>query len=254
LTDCAAPLYAGPANPIGSGRRLKTVHPQSQSSEHPMGRFVQATDQLSNYLSRLGGREHPALARCRTETAQMGGIAVMQIAPEQGAFLAMLVRLLGARACLEVGTFTGYSALATALALPADGRLVALDVSRDYADKARGYWREAGVEEKIDLRLGPALQTLDAMLAAGEGPFDFAFVDADKTNYDNYYERALKLVRPGGLIAFDNMLWSGAVADPAETDEATLALRALNAKIHADERVDMALATVGDGVMLARVR
>jgi predicted O-methyltransferase YrrM len=219
-----------------------------------MGRFVQATDQLMDYLSRTGAREHPALARCRVETAQMGGISVMQIAPEQGAFLAMLVRLIGARACLEVGTFTGYSALAVALAMPADGRLVALDVSKDYTDKARGYWREAGVEGKIDLRRGPGLETLDAMVAAGEGPFDFAFVDADKTNYDNYYERALRLVRPGGLIAFDNMLWQGRVADPRETGEDTVALRALNAKIHGDERVDMALATVGDGVMLARVR
>jgi predicted O-methyltransferase YrrM len=219
-----------------------------------MGRFVQATDQLMDYLSRVGAREHPALARCRVETAQMGGISVMQVAPEQGAFLAMLVRLIGARACLEVGTFTGYSALAVALAMPADGRLVALDVSRDYTDKALSYWREAGVEGKIDLRLGPGLETLDAMVAAGEGPFDFAFVDADKTNYDNYYERALRLVRPGGLIAFDNMLWQGRVADPAETGEDTVALRALNARIHGDERVDMALATVGDGVMLARVR
>jgi predicted O-methyltransferase YrrM len=219
-----------------------------------MGRFVQATDQLMDYLSRVGAREHPALARCRAETAQMGGISVMQIAPEQGAFLAMLVRLTGARACLEVGTFTGYSALAVALAMPADGRLVALDVSKDYTDKARGYWREAAVEEKIDLRLGPGLETLDRMVAVGEGPFDFAFVDADKVNYDNYYERALRLVRPGGLIAFDNMLWQGRVADPAETGEDTAALRALNAKIHGDRRVDMALATVGDGVMLARVR
>jgi predicted O-methyltransferase YrrM len=219
-----------------------------------MGHFVESTPELMDYLSRVGAREHPALARCRAETQGMGGIAVMQIAPEQGAFLAMLVKLIGARRCLEVGTFTGYSALAVALALPPDGRLVALDVSKDFTDRARGYWREAEVDGKIDLRLGPGLDSLDRTIAAGEGPFDFAFVDADKVNYDNYYERALKLVRPGGLIAFDNMLWSGAVADPGVTDPDTSALRALNAKIHGDARVDMALATVGDGVMLARVR
>jgi caffeoyl-CoA O-methyltransferase len=219
-----------------------------------MGHFVESTPELMDYLARVGAREHPALARCRAETQGMGGIAVMQIAPEQGAFLAMLVKLIGARRCLEVGVFTGYSALAVALALPPDGRLVALDVSKDFTDRARGYWRAAEVDGKIDLRLGPGLDSLDRMIADGEGPFDFAFVDADKANYDNYYERAMKLVRPGGLIAFDNMLWSGAVADPGVTDPDTSALRALNAKIHGDARVDMALATVGDGVMLARVR
>jgi caffeoyl-CoA O-methyltransferase len=219
-----------------------------------MGRFVKSTDQLEDYLSRLGAREHPAQTRCREETQQMGRISGMQIAPEQGAFLAMLVKLIGARRCLEVGTFTGYSALSVALALPPQGRIVALDVSKEFTDKARAYWREAGVEDKIDLRLGPGVDTLDRMIAAKEGPFDFAFIDADKPNYDNYYERALQLVRPGALIAFDNMLWSGAVADLAVTDPDTTALRALNAKIHADPRVDMALATVGDGVMLARVR
>ena len=219
-----------------------------------MGRFVKSTDQLEDYLSRLGAREHPAQVRCRAETQQMGRISGMQIAPEQGAFLAMIVRLTGAKQCLEVGTFTGYSALSVALALPPGGRIVALDVSKEFTDKARGYWREAGVEDRIDLRLGPGVETLDRMIEGAEGPFDFAFIDADKPNYDNYYERALKLVRPGALIAFDNMLWSGAVADPSVTDPDTTALRSLNAKIHADERVDMALATIGDGVMLARVR
>jgi len=216
-----------------------------------VGRFVGGTDRLMDYLSRYGAREDPALTHCREETAQMGQIAMMQIAPEQGAFLAMLVKLIDATRCLEVGVFTGYSALSVALAMPAEGRVVALDVSKDYTDKARVYWREAGVADKIDLRLGPGVDALDAMIAAKEGPFDFAFIDADKTNYDNYYERSLKLVRPGGLIAFDNMLWTGAVADPSITDPDTSALRALNAKIQADERVDMALATVGDGVMLA---
>jgi predicted O-methyltransferase YrrM len=219
-----------------------------------MGRFVHATDDLMVYLSRVGAREHPAQAQCREDTQAMGRIAGMQIAPEQGAFLAMLVKLIGATRCLEVGVFTGYSALSAALAMPPGGRLVALDVSREYTDKARVYWRDAGVDDRIDLRLGPGLVTLDAMIAAGEGPFDFVFIDADKINYDNYYERALKLARPGALIAFDNMLWGGAVADLAVTDPDTSALRTLNAKIHGDARVDMALATVGDGVMLARVR
>ena len=219
-----------------------------------MGRFVTATDALMDYLSHVGAREHPAQARCREETQKMGPVAGMQIAPEQGAFLALLVKLIDARRCLEVGTFTGYSSLSVALALPDGGRIVALDVSREFTDKARGYWREAGVEAKIDLRLGPGVESLDAMVEAKEGPFDFAFIDADKGNYDNYYERALRLMRPGALILFDNMLWSGAVADRSVKDRDTTALRDLNAKIHADERVDMALATVGDGVMMARVR
>jgi len=219
-----------------------------------MGRFVKATDELMDYLSRVGARELPAQTRCREETQKMGAVSGMQIAPEQGAFLALMVKLVGATRCLEVGTFTGYSALSVALALPAEGRIVALDVSKEFTDKARGYWREAGVEAKIDLRLGPGVETLDAMISAGEGPFEFAFIDADKGNYDDYYERALKLMRPGGLILFDNMLWSGAVADPAVTDPNTSALRTLNAKIHGDDRVDMALATIGDGVMMARIR
>jgi caffeoyl-CoA O-methyltransferase len=219
-----------------------------------MGRFIKATDELIAYLSRVGGREHPAQTRCREETQQMGRISGMQITPEQGAFLALMAKLIGATRCLEVGVFTGYSALSVALALPSGGRIVALDVNKAFTDKARAYWQEAGVEEKIDLRLGPAVDSLDAMIAGQEGPFDFAFIDADKVNYDAYYERALQLVLPGGLIAFDNMLWSGAVADPTVNDPDTSALRALNAKIHDDPRVDMALATIGDGVMLARVR
>src|SRR5690349_18648567 len=199
-----------------------------------MGRFVKATDQLMDYLSKTGAREHPAQNHCREETQSMP-MAMMQIAPEQGAFLGILVQLIGATRCIEVGTFTGYSALSVALALPPNGHIVALDVSKDFTDRARAYWKEAGVEKKIELRVGAAL-------------FDFAFIDADKTNYDNYYERALKLLRTGGLIAFDNMLWGGSVADPKATDADTAALRALNAKIHEDSRVDMALATVGDGV------
>lgn len=218
-----------------------------------MGRFVKATDALMDYLSRVGAREAPAQTRCREETQKMP-MAMMQIAPEQGAFLALLAKLTNARRYVEIGTFTGYSALSVALAMPLDGKVVALDVSKEFTDRARGYWQEAGVDGKIDLRLGPGLPALDKMIASREGPFDLAFIDADKTNYDGYYERVLTLLRPGGLVALDNMLWSGAVADPKVTDADTSALRALNAKIHADQRVDMALATVGDGVMLARKR
>ena len=218
-----------------------------------MGRFVTASAALMEYLSRVGARETPAQVRCREETQKLP-MAMMQIAPEQGAFLALLAKLTQARRYVEIGTFTGYSALSVALAMPDDGKVVALDVSKDFTDRARGYWKEAGVDGKIDLRLGPGLEALDKMIQSGEGPFDLAFIDADKTNYDGYYERVLKLLRVGGLVALDNMLWSGAVANPKVTDADTSALRALNAKIHADARVDMALATIGDGVMLARKR
>jgi len=192
--------------------------------------------------------------RLREETARMkwGG---MQIGPDQAAFFAVLVRAIGATRALEIGTFTGYSALAVASALPAEGRLVCCDVSDEWTQVGRRYWREAGVEDKIDLRLAPANDTLDALLReSGPDSFDFAFVDADKPGYDGYYERCLTLVRPNGLIAFDNTLWSGAVADPARNDDDTKALRALNAKAHADARVDACLLTVGDGVLLVRRR
>jgi caffeoyl-CoA O-methyltransferase len=208
---------------------------------------------LRDYVERTGAREHPALRRCREETAKLPN-ATMQIAPEQGGFLALLAKLVGARRTFEVGTFTGYSALSVALALPEGGQVVALDVSKEYTDRAREYWKEAGMDGRIDLRLGPGLDSLDRMLADGEGPFDMAFIDADKTNYDSYYERALRLLRPGGVIALDNMLWSGLVADLSVDDPSTGALRALNAKIREDERVDMALTTIADGVMLARKR
>ncbi|MGB8365856.1 MAG: O-methyltransferase [Rhizomicrobium sp.] len=218
-----------------------------------MSRTLKITDALEAYVARLGARVTPAQVRCREETAGLP-MAQMQIGPDQGAFMALLVKLIGATRTLEIGSFTGYSALSVALALPVEGRVVALDISRDFTDRARTYWKDAGVDGKIELRLGPAVETLDSMIAANEGPFDFAFIDADKPNYDAYYERVLKLLRPGGLIAIDNVLWSGAVADPAINDESTVALRALNAKIHDDTRVDMALATIGDGVMLARKR
>jgi predicted O-methyltransferase YrrM len=218
-----------------------------------MSRMIPVTEALMEYVQRVGAREHPALRRCREETAQLPN-SNMQIAPEQGAFLALLAKLLGARQTLEIGTFTGYSALSVALALPEDGRLVALDVSREYTDRARRYWKEAGMDNRVELRLGPALDSLDRMIGSGEGPFDMGFIDADKSNYDHYYERVLWLIRSGGVIALDNMLWSGAVADASINDPDTCALRALNAKIQADERVDMAMATIADGVMLARKR
>jgi predicted O-methyltransferase YrrM len=178
----------------------------------------------------------------------------MQISPDQGQFMALLVKLLGARRTIEVGTFTGYSALTVALALPPDGRVLACDVSDEYTRIGRPFWQQAGVADRIELVLAPALQTLDARLAAGEsGRYDFAFIDADKSNYDLYYERCLALLRPGGLIALDNMLWGGAVARPA-TDADTLALQALNSKLQGDQRIDHALLTVGDGLALARKR
>jgi len=215
--------------------------------------MLRGSDQLEAYVDANGARESAAQIRCREETAQMP-MAMMQIGADQGAYMALLAKLIGATRYLEIGTFTGYSALSVAQALPANGQIVCLDVSKDFTDRAREYWKEAGVAGKIDLRLGPAVDEMDRMIAAKEAPFDFVFIDADKPNYDAYYERALKLVRQGGLIALDNMLWSGAVADPANSDASTVAIRALNRKIHADERVDVALATIGDGVMLARKR
>jgi len=179
---------------------------------------------------------------------------LMQISPDQGQFMALLVRLMGARRAIEVGVFTGYSALCVALSLPPDGHLLACDISEEYARVGRPYWEQAGVAQKIELRLAPALQTLDALLAEGAGgTYDFAFIDADKPAYDGYYERCLMLLRPGGLIVFDNMLWSGKVAGP-ERDADTSALHALNVKLHGDERVDVSLLAIGDGVTLARKR
>ncbi len=213
-------------------------------------RTLNLTDELQDYVRRLGVREPPVLARLREETAQLPQ-RNMQISPEQGAFMAMLVRLMGARQCLEVGTFTGYSSTAVALALPADGRVTCCDGSVEWTDIARRYWADAGVGDRIDLRIGPALETLKSL---EERSFDFAFIDADKSSYDAYYERALKLVRHGGLIAIDNVLWSGRVVDEADRDDDTLAIRALNDKIATDERVEMVLLPIGDGLTLAQVR
>ena len=212
-------------------------------------------DALIGYLGTHGLREHAVLARCRAETAALGGISMMQIAPEQGAFMAMLARLTGAKRVVELGVFTGYSSLAVALALPEDGRIIACDVSEEWTKRARGYWAEAGQAHKITLKLGPGVETLDKLLAEGEaGRFDLAFIDADKVSYDQYYERVLELLRPGGLVLIDNVLWSGQVADPGDKSPETEALRKLNAKIKADERVDMVLLPLADGIMMARKR
>ncbi len=217
-------------------------------------RTIGISEELAAYVARVGVREPAVLTRLREQTATIPEHG-MQIAPEEGAFLALLVELTGARRCIEIGTFTGYSSTAVALALPEDGRLVCCDVSEQWTGMARGYWAEAGVADKIELRLAPAAETLDRMLGAGEeGGYDFAFVDADKSGYDGYYERLLSLVRPGGLIAFDNTLWGGAVADPDVDDVDTCALRRLNEKLVHDERVSLCLLPVANGVTLVRRR
>lgn len=206
---------------------------------------------LHQYILSVSLREAPLLRRLREETAA-DPMARMQIAPEQGQLMALLVRLCGARRALEIGVFTGYSALCVASALPADGRLVACDISEPWTAMARRYWREAGVQDRIDLRLAPALETLDRLLQDGEaGRFDFAFIDADKENYPAYYERALQLLRPGGLLAIDNTLWSGSVIDPQDQETDTRAIRAFNRSLHTDSRVQISLVPIADGLTLA---
>lgn len=208
---------------------------------------------LYEYILSVSLREAPVLRRLRDETAAMPEHN-MQISPEQGQFMALLVKLMGAHRCLEIGTFTGYSSLAIALALDDDGSLLACDTSEEYTDVARRYWEEAGVADKIELRLAPALETLDALLDADDQrhTYDFVFIDADKTNYNKYYERCLQLVRTGGVIAFDNTLWDGKVADAAVQDADTAALRELNAKLYADERIELSLLPIADGLTLCR--
>jgi predicted O-methyltransferase YrrM len=207
---------------------------------------------LERYLFDVLSPRSEVQERLRKET-QAHPRAGMQIGPDQGLFLGLLVRMLDARRVVEVGTFTGYSALAMAMALPPGGRIVCCDISEEYTAVARRYWKEAGVADRIDLRLGPATETLARLLATdGPGSQDLLFIDADKTGYDAYYEAGLRLVRPGGIIAIDNVLWSGRVADPAVTDADTAALRALNVKIRDDRRVDAVVLTVGDGLTLAR--
>ena len=210
--------------------------------------------QLAEYLRSVSVREPEILAQLRQETAQQP-MAIMQISPEQGQFMALLVQLLGAKKTLEVGVFTGYSSLVVALALPPSGKIVACDVSEEYTAIACRYWQQAGVAEKIDLRIAPALETLEQLLTEGQAnTFDFAFIDADKSNYENYYELALKLIRPGGLIAVDNVLWSGRVADPEEQDNRTNKIRNFNQKLYQDERVSISLVPIADGLTLALKR
>ena len=220
-----------------------------------MGRgAVDLPKKLFEYLVAKGTRETALQRRLRAATRKIpfGG---MQIGPDQAALMQLLVRLIGARRCIEIGTFTGYSALAVALALPPGGRIVCCDVSDEWTSIARKYWGLASVSRKIQLRLGPALSTLDSLLKKnGKGRFDFAFIDADKTNYANYYERCLKLVRKGGLIAIDNTLWYGNVVNKRDRSADTRAIRAFNAKLHRDRRVEVSLVPIGDGLTLALKR
>lgn len=217
-------------------------------------RTIVMNDPLYDYLLGASLRDLPVLKRLREETAKhpRGG---MQISPEQGQFMQLLTKLMGARRCVEVGVFTGYSSLCVALALPADGHILACDVSEEFTTVARRYWKEAGVEQKIELKLAPALETLDGQLKVGEaGSYDLAFIDADKSNYSGYYERILKLLRPGGLVLVDNVLWDGAVIDKKDKSEDTVAIRAFNEALQRDERVDLSMLPIGDGLTLARKR
>jgi predicted O-methyltransferase YrrM len=212
---------------------------------------INLTDELYRYMISVSLREPDLLRELRAETAA-DPMANMQIAPEQGQFMALLIKLMGAARTLEVGVFTGYSALSVALAMPASGKLTACDISEAWTSIARRYWERAGVADRIDLRLGPAVDTLDALITAGHaGSYDFAFIDADKENYDAYYEQSLQLLRPGGLIVIDNVLWDGRVADASVNDADTRAIRALNKKLHADPRVSLSLIPVADGLTLA---
>lgn len=209
------------------------------------------------YLAAVNPPEHPVLARCRAETEALGRAARMQISAEQGAFMQMFVRLLDARRVVEIGVFTGYSSIAMALALKARhgaaAKLLACDVSEDWTAHARRYWAEAGVADIVELQLRPAVETLDARLAAGEGgTYDLAFIDADKTSYPAYFERCVALLRPGGVILFDNVLWSGAVADPSDQEPETVALRAVARQAQADPRVEAVMTSIGDGLLFCR--
>ncbi len=216
-----------------------------------MNKTFALPDHVYRYLLSASLREPGILHKLRDETAK-DPMARMQIAPEQGQFMALLVQLMGAKKCIEIGVFTGYSSLCVALALPLDGKIIACDVSRDWTQIARRYWQEAGVAQKIDLRLAPALKTLDALLAENQaGTFDFAFIDADKENYLAYYERCLKLLRRGGLITIDNTLWSGRVAEPDNRETDTVALREFNSKLHHDQRIALSLLPIADGLTLA---
>jgi predicted O-methyltransferase YrrM len=213
------------------------------------GRAPFLPELVSRYIAEHAVREAPVLRELRKATASVKWSG-MQIGADQGNLMALLVKLMGAKRCLEIGTYTGYSALAVALALPKDGRIICCDISEEWTAIGKPFWKKAKVEKKIDLRIGPALETLKKL----KGPFDFVFIDADKGNYLNYYERCLKLVRRGGLIAIDNVLWSGEVANDSAKDDLTVALRKFNDALHKDERVDLAMLSVGDGITLALKR
>ena len=217
-------------------------------------RTNQLTDDLHGYLLDVSVREPDVLRRLREETAALPE-SNMQIGPEQGQFMGLLVELIGAKHTLEIGTFTGYSALAVALALPFDGRVIACDLSEEWTSVGKPFWEQAGQAHKIELRLGPAVESLDGLLAQGRaGEFDFAFIDADKVGYTAYFERCMQLVRCGGLIAIDNTLWEGKVVDADVTDADTEAIRRFNAELRDDERVSLSLVPIGDGLTLARKR
>jgi len=212
---------------------------------------ISLTPHLYDYLLAHSLRETDVQRRLREET-ETRPMALMQAPPEEAQFLALLIELIDARRCLEVGVFTGYSTLAMALALPKDGRIVACDIDEETTAVARRYWREAGVDQRVDLRIGDARETLRGLIDSGEsGRYDMAFLDADKTGYADYYEQILTLLRPRGLLVIDNVLWNGAVADPAKSNESTDALRALNKMLHADNRITLSVLPVGDGVTLA---
>ena len=215
---------------------------------------INLTPELYAYLQNVSVREPDVLKQLRHQTHKMS-MSQMQISPEQGQLMGLLIELMGAKKTLEIGVFTGYSTLAVALALPEDGKIVACDINVEWTKIAKRFWHMAGMSHKIDLRLAPALETLDSLLANGEADtFDFAFIDADKLNYPQYYEKSLSLVRPGGLIAIDNTLWSGKVADATVCDPNTVVLRELNSFLYDDERVTISMLSIGDGLTLARKR
>lgn len=219
-----------------------------------MSKFLSLTDPIYNYMVSISPREPDVLRRLREETANLPQ-SQMQISPDQGQFMALLVQLLDAKRTLEVGVFTGYSSLCVALALPVHGHVVACDISEEYTAIARRYWKEAKVEKKITLHLAPALETLDRLLSEGEaGSYDFAFIDADKANYEGYFERVMRLVRTGGLIAIDNVLWSGRVADPGNQEDDTVIIRRFNANLSRDPRISWSVLPIADGVTLALKR
>jgi predicted O-methyltransferase YrrM len=217
------------------------------------GRAPFLPENVSRYIAEHAVREAPVLRELRKATASVKWSG-MQIGADQGNLMALLVKLMGAKRCLEIGTYTGYSALAVALALPKGGRIICCDISEEWTSIGRPFWKKAKVDRKIDLRIGPALRTLDDLLRKEKGKFDFVFIDADKQNYLNYYERCLKLLRRGGLIAVDNVLWSGEVANEKTNDAMTVALRKFNDALHDDDRVDLAMLSVGDGITLALKR